>query len=148
VGVVGITGRALTMPVVVLDASVWVSGLLPGDVNHAPAIRWLTRHINNGGYFVAPVLFVIETGAAISRVTQNPTAAHEAVRQIYLNPLISLEPITQDVVDEAADLAVDLTLKTGDALYAAVAKRLQLPLVTLDTDLLTRTAGVITTVRP
>jgi predicted nucleic acid-binding protein len=136
------------VPLAVLDANVWLSGLLPTDAQHVPAKAWLTNQINSGGYFIAPALFVVEVGASISRVTQDRAAAHRSVSQIYINPLIRLEALTMDMVDEAARIAVDLGLRAADAFYVEIAKRLQLPFATFNGEILARTAGVIQAIRP
>jgi predicted nucleic acid-binding protein len=59
-----------------------------------------------------------------------------------------LIPIDQPLVDEATRLAADLMLRGADSYYVAVAKMLNLPLVTFDKEQLSRTTTVITTIRP
>lgn len=66
---------------VVVDASVWVSGFLPQDVNHHPSRLWLERYITEGGIIVAPPLLVIEIGAAITRRTSDRNMARNAIKK-------------------------------------------------------------------
>jgi predicted nucleic acid-binding protein len=133
---------------VVLDASVWVSSLLPNDRNHAPATSWIASHVSNNGLMVAPLLLVTETAGAIARVAQNPGLARASVNQLYAFPVMSLLPLDQPLVDEATDMAINFNLKGADAFYVAVAKLLGIPLVTFDTEQLTRPANIITTIKP
>jgi len=63
-------------------------------------------------------------------------------------PEVSLVQIDQALVEDATDLAASLRLKGADAYYVALAMTLGLPLVTFDKEQLTRTTGVITTIRP
>ncbi len=61
-----------TPPLVVLDASAWVSRIMLQDSNHPAALTWIDRHLLNNGLFVAPILLVTETAAAVSRITGLP----------------------------------------------------------------------------
>jgi predicted nucleic acid-binding protein len=133
---------------VVIDASAWVSRLLTQDSNHHAAVAWINQHLLNGGLFIAPILLVTETASAISRITGLPARGHLAVSQLYAMVEMNLVQIDQALVDEATDLAADLRLRGGDSYYVAVAHRLALPLVTFDREQLSRSASVITTIRP
>jgi predicted nucleic acid-binding protein len=132
----------------VIDASVWASSLLPADSNHDAARDWIGRHLAAGGRLVAPVLLVVEIAATIARVTRSPTLAESAAAHLYAFERMRLAPLDQDLVEEATVLAARLGLRGVDAFYVATARRLGIPLVTLDAEQLTRPAGLITTIRP
>ena len=139
---------SLSAPMVVIDASVWASSLLHNDSNYQAARSWIGSHTSRGGYFVAPLLLVIEISATISRVTQDARSGRMAASQLYSFPLMRLVPMDRLLVDEAVDLAAQFYLRGADALYVAVAKQLSIPLVTFDAEQLTRPASIITTIRP
>ena len=136
------------LPTAVIDASAWVSRLLTQDSNHLAAAAWIDRHLLSGGLFIAPILLVTETASALSRITGLPARGHLAVSQLYSMVEMSLVQIDQALVDEATDLAADLKLRGADSYYVAVARRLVLPLVTFDSEQLSRSTSVITTIRP
>jgi len=142
------TPASLSAPVVVIDASVWASSLLHNDSNYHAARSWIGNHTGRGGYFVAPILLVIEISATISRVTQDARSGRMAASQLYSIPFMRLVPVDRILVDEATDLAAQFYLRGADALYVAVAKQLSIPLVTFDAEQLTRPAAIITTIRP
>lgn len=133
---------------VVIDASTWVSRVLPNDSNHATAFTWINLHLARSGALVSPVLLVTETASAVSRITGIPARGHLAASQLLAMPEVSLVQIDQALVEDATDLAASLRLKGADAYYVALAMTLGLPLVTFDKEQLTRTTGVITTIRP
>jgi predicted nucleic acid-binding protein len=133
---------------VVIDASVWASSLLHNDSNYQAAHGWISNHIGKGGYFVSPLLLVIEISATVSRVTQDARSGRAAATQLYSFSLMRLVPLDQLLLDEAVDLAAHFYLRGADALYVAVAKQLSIPLVTFDAEQLTRPASIITTIRP
>jgi len=132
----------------VIDASAWVSRVLSNDSNHVAALNWINTHLSGNGYLVAPILLVTETAAAVSRFTGHAQRGHLAAIQLYAMPEMSLKPIDQSLVDDATDLAANLTLKGADAYYVALAARLAIPLVTFDKEQLVRGAAVITTIQP
>ncbi len=142
------TTPTATIAAVVVDASVWVSRLLSQDPNNATATSWVGRHVRSGGILAAPTLFAIEVGASVSRRTKILTDAHAAVSQLYALPFVQLVPIDQDLVNEAADLAIDLGLRGADSLYVALARQLAIPLVSFDREQLTLPAHLIQTIRP
>jgi predicted nucleic acid-binding protein len=133
---------------VVIDASVWVSRLLPQDVNHGVADSWVNRHIMSGGTFVAPTLLAIEISASVFRRTRNTTDARGAVSQLYALPIMRLAPMDQTLVNDATDLAATLGLRGPDAVYVALAGQLRIPLVSLDAEQLTLASVLVHTIRP
>jgi predicted nucleic acid-binding protein len=133
---------------VVIDASLWISFLLPGDVHHMSAVIWLNAHINGGGNIVAPSILAVETGSGIARVAQNAAFARNAVSVTYSFPYLSMQGMDQAVIDEATDVAITFGLKGADSIYVALAKQLGVPLVTFGNEQLTRPASVIATIRP
>ncbi len=133
---------------VVIDASAWISSLFPNDVNYEAAFNWIQGHITSGGGLVAPILFVVEVGAAVSRLTGDPSLAHDAISLVYRSANMILVPVDQDLINESSYLAAELGLRGADSLYVAVAKQAGLPLVSFDKDQLKRPAHLITTIRP
>lgn len=137
-----------TVAVVAVDTSAWVSRILASDGNHEAASAWLDKHIADGGSLVAPELLVVEVAAAIGRQTGRVSMARRFAHKLYDWPIMSLVPIDTTLLKQSADIAASLRLGAGDAVYAAVAAQLGVPLVTFDKEVLIRTKGVITTIRP
>lgn len=133
---------------VVIDTSVWVSRVIEGDSNHQAAQNWINNHFRNGGTFIAPALFVIEVGAAISRQTGQPTFARTVVTQLRSLSRLQLATIDEQLIENATELAVGLGLRGADALYVALAIRLNVPLVSFDNEQLLKPAALLQTIRP
>lgn len=49
----------------VVDASIWVSALVPHDLHHVASLAWLTQQWRGGGDLVAPTLLLPEVGGAV-----------------------------------------------------------------------------------
>lgn len=136
------------MSAVVVDASVWVSRLVAGDVHHARCRAWFQTQAEPPGLLIAPVLVLAEIAGAIARRTGQPELAEAAVKQVQRLPGLRLVPLDANLAKLAAGLAGRHSLRGADAVYVAAAHRLQVPLVTLDDEQLRRGRAVVTTVEP
>ncbi|MBI2322140.1 MAG: type II toxin-antitoxin system VapC family toxin [Chloroflexi bacterium] len=126
---------------IVVDASVLVSVLVPQYARHATSRRWLEGVASRGERLVAPALALAEIAGAIARRTGNPALAHRAVHHLLRVPGMRLVPVDRALGLRAAGLAADLRLRGADALYVAVAQRLGVPLATWDAEQLDRAEG-------
>src|SRR4051794_17006156 len=132
---------------VVIDASVWVSWFLDADVNHLAAETWLDNHTLSGGVLVAPAILLTEVASAIARKMQSENEGQRAAVYLGQFSLLTLVPVTNDLVEKATYLAARYFLRAADAYYVAVANELALPLVTFDAEQLDR-PKLITTIKP
>ena len=131
------------MSFIVVDASVWVSRLVPADAFHEQVKYWLDDQRRQGVEYVSPSLLLPEVGGAISRRTETPGLGKQAVAALQDLPWLRMVEMDASLVTTAAQLASDLGLRGADALYVAVAYRLGLPLVTLDEDQIKRASKVV-----
>jgi predicted nucleic acid-binding protein len=131
----------------VVDASVMVSRLVAGDVNHEASRRWLDDHIASGGLLIAPALLLPELAGAIARRT-NRGLARRAIAALLRLPELRVVAIDARLAEVAARLAGDLHLRGADAVYVATAAHLRLPLVTWDAEQRERGAARIRVMAP
>jgi predicted nucleic acid-binding protein len=116
--------------VIVVDASVWVSRLVPQDVHHAASRQWLEERAAAGRDLVAPVLLLLEVAGAIARRTGEPALGRRAARDLLRVPGLRVVPLDRRLGLAATRLAADLRLRGADAAYVATAARLGVPLFT------------------
>ncbi len=133
---------------IVVDASVLVSQLIPYDINHNPSLLWLNQFSAAGGLLVAPVFLQIEVATAISRLTGKPALVRKALDDLNNTERMDFVPLDSALVQTAIDVGTDLRLRAGDSIYVALARQLNIPLVSWDKEQLQRTANVITTYTP
>ena len=133
---------------VVMDASIWVSQLRPQDANHNASRLWMDRYTAAGGLLVVPIFLLIEVAAAISRRTGEPTLAEKAIEDLNSIDAIQFVPLDSVLVQAAVNIATDLQLRAGDAIYVAVAQQLNLPLVSWDKEQLQRAGNILATYTP
>lgn len=129
----------------VVDASVWVSRLVPQDVHHPASRRWLEAHADP---LIAPILLLAEVAGAIARRTGAPELGRQAVETLTQLPNLRLVPLDPRLGLETARLAADLQLRGADAAYVAVAYHLHLPLVTWDREQADRAGPLIAVYTP
>ena len=127
----------------VVDASVWVSALVPADVHHAASRGWLEARLREGTPLIAPVILLAEVGGAIARRTGDTRLGQRAVDALLAFPNLRLVPVEGRLGGEAARLAVRLRLRGADAVYVAAAALLGVPLVTWDVEQRERAAPVV-----
>jgi predicted nucleic acid-binding protein len=133
---------------VVVDASVWVSRLIPQAVHHSASSGWIERYITTGNLLVAPALLLVEVAASVSRQRGQSALARSIVEDLSDTDELQLVPLDATLLQEAVNTAIDLQLRAGDAFYVAVAHQLGIPLVSWDREQLARASTIITTYSP
>jgi predicted nucleic acid-binding protein len=128
---------------IVIDASVWMSSLLPDDVNHAVSNAWIRRWLLMGNTFIAPTLFLAELSGAITRRTNHAGLGRQAAASALVSQTIQFFALDLSLAEAAARHADSLRLRGGDAVYVALAARRNVPLVAWDKELLGRASNVI-----
>jgi predicted nucleic acid-binding protein len=118
----------------VVDASLWVARLVSVDVFHESVKAWMNSQRAAESTFISPSLLLAEVAGALSRRTGDQALARRAVRRLESLPGLRLVEMDNSLLREAAALAAKLGLRGADSVYVAVAARLDLPLITLDTD--------------
>ena len=127
---------------IVIDASVWVSDLLPNDVNHAQSEAWFAQ-LPIDEVLLEPRLLLVEVAATIGRRIHDAEVARRTRVSIADYPNLVLVPMTDELIDEAAEVAAQLRLRTGDAIYVALAGLNGARLVSWDREQLARAAPVV-----
>jgi len=134
--------------VVVVDASVWVSWLVAADVFHTASRGWFIQHALDGGQYAAPSLMLAEVVGAISRRTGQPELAARALQHLLHLPGLRLVGLDRRLGKAAAQLAGSAGLRGADAVYAALAQHLAIPLVTWDQEIGQRLGATLTVLTP
>jgi predicted nucleic acid-binding protein len=133
---------------VVVDASVWVSRLIPSDVNYDASHLWMEQYKTTKKLMVSPAILLIEVAAAISRQTGRPELAKEAISNLNGLSTIRIIPLDDKLLHLSINIAADLQLRAADAIYVAVALELNIPLVSWDKEQLRKASGRLTTYTP
>ena len=132
----------------VVDASVWVSRFLPGDAFHAESRHWVEERVRRGEALVIPTLALVEVAGAVARRTGRASNGRRAAQ--YVEELSVSHPVALDenLARLSALVAATFSLRGADAVYVAVARGLDSPLVTWDKEQLERGAPLVETLSP
>lgn len=117
----------------VLDASVWVARLVPQDTFHKTVKSWMSNERISGAQFISPSLLLAEVAGAVSR-RATTALARQVLKDLETLPGLRIVEMDHALLFDAASLAADLGLRGADSVYVAVAKRLDLPLVTFEAE--------------
>lgn len=120
------------MRLLVVDASVIGSNLLPDEAAHAASARFLELARNRGQTVILPLILLPEIGAILGRRLNRPDLTAPLLRHLLATESFRLASFDEPQAFEAADLAAHARLRAADSIYAALARRLGATLVTLD----------------
>jgi predicted nucleic acid-binding protein len=123
-----------------LDASVAVSGHQLKEPEHAVARARVDRVFAGSDVLVVPAIFPIEVASALSRAGVGARAVNDYLDLLLVGAeLVAIGPKRWRRV---AAVAMATKLRAADASYAWVAGRENVPLVTLDGEVLRRATSV------
>ena len=125
-----------------LDANVWVAAFDPADRFHDDSVAAFSAAAARGIPLAGPSYVVLESVCALGRRVNDPDMARAAGERMTAHPALHLEPLTDALLAEAERLGVDRRLRAADALYAATAARLGCPLLSWDSELITRSGAL------
>lgn len=134
---------ALDLQAAVLDASVGIKLFLPEDGSQQADQLFNRLAIDPPASYFVPDLFYIEcTNILWKYVRLFGYPAENAHQDIQDLQSLALHDVpTADLAAEALELALELNITAYDACYAALARRLELPLVTADEPLARKLAA-------
>ena len=131
-----------------VDASVFVSAYNDYEIGHDESHQFLELLRARSLPLIEPMLLLPEVTAAIARVYQDAELATSVATNIKALPHLTLVPMNEAIADIAINVAAHQRLRGSDAVYAAVARRYNTTLVTLDQEQATRMGSVVTTQSP
>jgi len=132
----------------VVDASVWVSRASQRDPAHERTIAWFDRQAREGAVHAAPVIVLAEVAGALARTSRSSELGLRVVTRLVDLPRLRLLAIDASIGLRAGEIAADLRLRGADAVYVAIAERLNLPLVTWDREQRERGGSLVPTLVP
>lgn len=133
----------------VIDTSVWVSNIVPSDLNHTISRAWLQRYIGGGGQIIEPALVLAEIAGVVTRISGLSAKGQQAIIDFLAVPFIKIDVLkNKKAYIKVAQLAATLELRGADAFYVELAQRLAIPLVSWDEQQRNRAASVVTVYTP
>jgi predicted nucleic acid-binding protein len=134
--------------VIVVDASVWASAYLEGDLNHDASLEFLMNSNASSEAIYCPATVLAEVAGAIARRTGSEADGVAALTKLDSTPYLTILAVDPDLAQHAGRLAAQVRLRGMDAFYVAVALRQAAVLVTWDAQQLERGSVVVETRTP
>jgi len=125
-----------------------VSALVASELNHPASRRWLAERDRAGEILVAPTLLIPEVAAAIARRSGRSTLGKRAVAALLRLPNLRIVDLDAELAEEAGQIAANRRLRGADAVYVALARRLEIALVSWDQEQVERARGLVEIVEP
>ncbi len=132
----------------VIDASVRMSWFMPDDAHHSDARQWRDGALEREAEIFTPGILLPEVAGALARITGDSEFATHMLDRLVATT--NMRVVYHDVRSymAAAELAADLRIKGGDAMYTQVAIERWPMLISLDDQQVERSRSLITEARP
>ena len=120
----------------VIDSSVFVAAFREQEQSSREAFELIKRVSSGSVTAIVPVIVIIEVMSAIRRRTGNEALARTIGETMLSWQSLSLIDITVFRMTSVLDIAATSTLSGMDAIIVGVAQEFDVPLVTLDKEIL------------
>lgn len=117
---------------IVIDASVWLSAILPTDVHYQYTVPWKKLIEASGEPIAVPAHFPAEVAGVLSRTGSDRTFIADTLDSIGSGHLFAIYPITVGFGRFCAEMASLAAVRGSDAIYLALAQSLDVPMLTWD----------------
>ena len=122
----------------VIDASVWVSAADGTDALSEVSRTFLSGVVAKEVPIALPEFAQLEIACALARRLRDAEQGRGLTERMLASPLITRYSLSRAKLREAIHFGTSSFLRSGDALYAALAARLDGGLVTWDKELIQR----------
>ena len=131
------------MKTLVIDASVWVSAADGTDALSKVSRAFLSLVVERGFPIALPEYAELEIACALARRLRDAGQGRYLTRRMLESPLVTTHSSNRAMLRKAIAVGTREFLRSGDALYAALAEGLECRVVTWDRELIER-AGALT----
>ncbi len=118
----------------VVDANVWVGSLDPKDPFYGVNRAFLKKALGEGYPIDLPALALLEVACVLARRLRDPEGARNLAQGMARLPSVRVHPLDR-VLLEALWVGTEAYLRSGDAVYAGLARLREATLITWDQDL-------------
>lgn len=131
-----------------VDASVIVSAARGGEPDSERCASFWERIAAERTPVLLPEIAIPEITWGLFRTTRNLDFVRDFVHSLRAVPNITFVPIDSRLANRAAETIIATGLKSGDAIYVALAAEYGLALVTIDRTQLLHAKKIVTAVLP
>lgn len=118
--------------IIVLDPSVLVASVSQMEDGHQVSRALMRQLAASPIQILMPVIGLPELASGLGRGRRSQPTAFRLLARFRETPNLHLRPVFEPLADAAAELALSHRIKGCDAVYVALAREMQIPLITLD----------------
>ena len=119
-----------------IDSSVIIASLLENESRHSEAMQIWDAVIAGGDVAIMPYSVFVEVVAAIRRRTGSEELATEVKEELLKIENVSFVILDQRAAEDAADIAIQKSVRGMDALVMQTAREYETELVTFDDEMM------------
>ena len=131
------------MKTLVIDASVWVSAADGTEAQSEVSRAFLSLVVERELPIALPEFAELEIACALARRLRDAGQGRYLARRMLESPLVTTHSVGRGMLRKAIAIGTQRFLRSGDALYAALAEGLECEVVAWDGELIER-AGAFT----
>ena len=131
------------MKTLVIDASVWVSAADGTEAQSEVSRAFLSLVVERELSIALPEFAELEIACALARRLRDAGQGRYLARRMLESPLVTTHSVGRGMLRKAIAIGAQRFLRSGDALYAALAEGLECEVVAWDGELIER-AGALT----
>jgi predicted nucleic acid-binding protein len=131
-----------------VDTSVFIAAVTAREPDHHGARTFLEACTRSAVLVNVPVIWLAEFGGGLSRTGRKPNQARRFVTRFRDLDNLDVAPITLELGEAAAGIALMQRIRGCDSIYIALARSLTVPLVTLDREQQTRAPADVEVITP
>ena len=117
---------------IVIDTSAWIAGLVSGDAHHVDTDPFLRLAEFHSTQIAVPAHFLAEIAGVLARTGELDEIIDIEIRSIESSSRFQIAPVTVGLGMLAAEIARVAKIRGADAVFVALARGLDIPLVTWD----------------
>lgn len=117
---------------IVIDTSAWIAGLVSGDAHHADTVPFLRLVESQATQFAVPAHFLAEIAGVLARTGERDEIIEIEIRSIEASGRFHIVPVSVGMGLLAAEIARVAKIRGADAVFVALARGLDIPLITWD----------------
>lgn len=119
-----------------IDSSVIIASLLENESRHDEAVRIWDDVIAGKNLAIMPYSVFVEVVAAVRRRTGSQELANDVKEELLKIENVSFVILDQKAAEDAADLAIQKSVRGMDALVMQTAREYETELVTFDDEMI------------
>ncbi len=126
-----------------IDSSVIVASLLEQEKDHLKALSLWKEVIAGNALAIMPYTVLVEVVAAVRRRTGQKELAQKVKKELLSLDTVNFVIVDPDSASDASDIAIETGLRGMDAIVIQTAKEYTTALVSLDSEMIEKAAGMV-----